>query len=399
MNRFSLSVLRSLVVMLALGALTSCTRKTEGGLLLKVTVDAAVRADCVVIDATSNGARVSRSVVARQAMKADYFVGVARSDFPATLTWQASSYLGRCADETDWKLTSRSAEQTQTFPATGVEQVTLTIGQPDATLDSDRDTWVDAMKGGADCDDTNAQVNPGARQQCGSSVDTNCNGKLYCEDATCANEAACAVRATVLSFASTLDTLRAADCSGLVTVQATANGQPAAVDRDVTVSLAASGTSTTGLELFTDANCTMALPTPSLHLRFGATAVTFAFRTPTPGTLTQTASAPGLGMTSLTTTITDRPVASLSLSPVTLSAQAGECSAAVEVRALDDRMMPTRVGADLALAVGFTPSGTTTVFTDATCQTMGAPSIVTGTSSTRLYLKDTRVTHIGRAHV
>ncbi len=390
-------VLRSFVVALALASLAGCPRKTEGGLVLKVTVEPGVRGDCIVVDATSNGARASRSTVTRQAMKNEYFIGIARGDFPASLVWQASVYQGRCSDETEWKLSSRSPSNAQLFPPTGVEQFELVIGQPDATLDADRDTWVDTAKGGTDCNDGDMQVNPGAPQVCSSTVDTNCNGKLFCDDSTCSNEAACTTTATGLAYTTTLATLVASDCSGAVTVQSVANGRPAAVASDVTVTLAPTGTPSAGLELFSDPACTTRLTTSTLPLRFGTNQVTFSFRARTPGSLTLTASAPSLGSTALATTITDRPVVSLSVSPVSVSARAGACSTAIDVTALDDRMMPTNVASQLALAIGYLPAGTTTVevFTTPNCMGSSSPSISAGTSSTRLYLKGTRVTAAG----
>ena len=391
-------VLRSFVVALALAALTGCPRKTEGGLVLKVTIEPGVRGDCLIVDATSSGTRASRSTLTRQAMKGEYFIGISRGDFPASLDWQASVYQSCTGDEADWKLSSRSASKAQAFPTTGVQQFELVVGQPDATLDADRDTWVDTAKGGADCNDADAQVNPGARQACASTIDTNCNGKLFCDDSTCSNEPACTTTATGLSFSTTLPTLVASDCSGAVTVQSVANGRPAAVASDVTVTLAPTGTPSAGLELFSDSACMTRLTSSTLPLRFGTNQVSFSFRARTPGALTLTASAPSLGSTSLTTTITDRPVVSLGVNPGSVSARAGECSTAIDVTTLDDRMMPTNVsGMQLALAIGYLPAGTNTVevFSDATCMTSGVPSIPVGASSRRLYLKGTRVTPAG----
>ncbi|MBL8918036.1 MAG: putative metal-binding motif-containing protein [Myxococcaceae bacterium] len=378
--------------------LTGCPRKTEGGLLLKVSIDSSVRAECLVVDATSGGSRVSRSVVPRQSGKSEYFIGIARGDFPATLSWQATAYQGRCADETAWKLSSRSEEKSQSFPATGVTEFELVVGQPDMTLDGDRDTWVDRQKGGADCDDTNAQVNPGATQVCGSTTDTNCDGRLFCSDPTCANELACNRPAMGLVFDTPPASVVAADCSGEVALQSIAAGMPAPVSVDTMVTLAPTGTSATGLQLFSDVACTTPLTTSTLLLRFGVNRATFSFRAAAPGSLTLTASATGLGSTTFTATITDRPVTRLAVNPVSLSAQAGACSTAVDVIAQDDRMMPTNVGANsLPLAVTYRPPGTNTVrtYTDPTCTTEGVPSIAAGTSTARLYLRGTRATPTG----
>lgn len=391
-------VLRSFVVLLALGGLTGCPRKTEGGLVLKLTIEAPVRADCLVVTGTENGRVRTRSVTPRLPMKSDYFVGISRSDFPASLTWQASAFQGRCADETEWKLASRSAEKTQAFPTTGVEQFELTIGQPDASLDGDRDTYVDSGQGGTDCNDGDAMVNPGAMQVCASSVDTNCNGKLFCNDATCANTATCLQPATGLAFETALPTLVAFDCSGPVAVQSVSGGMPAAVTSDTTLTLVPTGTAAPGVQLFSDSACTTPLVGSTVPLLFGTTRATFSFRAPTAGALTLTASAPGLGSTALNTTITDRPVASLSVTPTSLSVRAGACSTAVQVTALDDRMMPTNVPGPLNLAADYLPGGTSSVstFTNAGCATpAGLPSISAGTSSTQLFLRGNRTTPPG----
>ncbi len=392
-------VLRSLVVTLALGAIMSgCPQRTEGGLLLKVIVEAPVRADCLQVTITDNGRVRFRSVTPRQPMKNEYFVGIARSDFPAELTFQAAAFQGRCADETEWKLSSRSVEKTQAFPATGVDQFELTIGQPDSTLDEDRDTWVDVGEGGADCNDADAMVNPGAMQVCSSSVDTNCNGKFFCNDPSCANTAACLQPATGLAFETSLPTLVAFDCSGAVAVQSFAGGRPAAVTSDTTLTLVPTGTAAPGVQLFSDTACLTPLAGSTVPLPFGAMRATFSFRAPTPGALTLTASAPNLGSTALNTAITDRPVASLSVTPMTLSLRAGACSTAVQVTALDDRGMPTNVGgAGLTLVQGFLPAGTNTVtlYRDANCVTPGLPFISAGTSSTQFFLQATRVTPPG----
>ncbi|MBE2251294.1 MAG: putative metal-binding motif-containing protein [Myxococcus sp.] len=392
-------VLRSLVVAVVFGSvLSGCPAKTEGGLLLTVTLEAGVRGDCVVVEGFEDGRRRVRSAVARDAARTEYFAGISRGDFPASMTWQASAVQGRCGDDATWKLSSRSPEVTRAFPASGVESFALTIGQPDATLDGDRDTFVDVQKGGTDCDDTNAAVKPGVPQDCASSVDTNCDGKLFCADSTCAQTATCLSPATGLVYESQLPTLVARDCSGPLSVQSVAGGMPAAVSADTAVTLVPTGTASAGLQLFSDTACATPLSGATLRLGFGTTRVAFSFRATTPGALSLTATAPGLGSTSLDTTITDRPVASLALTPTSLSARAGACSSAIDVTAVDDRMMPTNVSSSgLPLAVGFLPAGTSSVelFSDPSCTTPGAPPIPAGTSSTRLYLRGSRATPPG----
>jgi hypothetical protein len=51
-----------------------------------------------------------------------------------------------------------------------------------ACPDADGDGFLDAACGGADCDDTNVDINPGVAEVCGNDVDENCNGA---SDAVC----------------------------------------------------------------------------------------------------------------------------------------------------------------------------------------------------------------------
>lgn len=45
--------------------------------------------------------------------------------------------------------------------------------------DEDGDGYVDRAKGGSDCNDDNAAINPGAMEQPGNNIDENCDGRLF----------------------------------------------------------------------------------------------------------------------------------------------------------------------------------------------------------------------------
>jgi arylsulfatase A-like enzyme len=47
---------------------------------------------------------------------------------------------------------------------------------PGTPWDTDGDLYEDAARGGSDCNDRNARINPGAREQSGDGIDSNCNG-------------------------------------------------------------------------------------------------------------------------------------------------------------------------------------------------------------------------------
>jgi len=275
-----------------------------------------------------------------------------------------------------------------------VNQFELLVSQPDAAIDADRDTYVDQGKGGTDCNDGDIQVNPGAAQVCGSSVDTNCNGKLYCADPSCANDLACLTLANGLAFETMLPTLPAGDCSSEVVVQSTASGRPAAVGADVSVLLTPTGPGATGVELFSDSSCGTRLTSGMLTLRFGTSRASFSFRARTAGLLTLSASAMDLGTTHLMTDITNRPVDHLAVTPASLTVRSSACSAAFQVTALDVQNQPTNTTGGLPLAISFLPAGTTSVstFTDSSCAFPGTPTIAVDTSSTVFYVKGTTAT-------
>jgi hypothetical protein len=394
------ALLRLAVAVTAVSLVASCARREEGAILLTVTLEPTLRAECVqVIAAQTAGNRVASDVVARTAGKNEVRVGIARGSFPETLTWQAIAHTGTCTDESTWKLTSRSEPKALTFPESGTRPESLRLGAPGEDLDADRDTWVDSNKRGVDCDDGNAAVNPGAMQLCSSTVDTNCNGLLFCNDPSCSADPACNRPATHLSFTTAPQMVLNHECSGAVQLQTVdAQNMPASVQGPTTVTITPSDMAATGLAFYSDANCATPLPMPTFVLGFGSTGTTFSFRTSTAGPLTLQAQAPSFMGATFTTTVAEQPISLLRAAPASLALTSGLCSQQpVELEALDSSMRSANAMTALQLTSVIEPAGTTgvDVFTDSACQTMGTPTIAVGASRVTVYVKATRTTPAG----
>lgn len=73
---------------------------------------------------------------------------------------------------------------------------------PPGCLDADNDGYNAAQIdcGQTDCDDTNADINPGAAEICTNGLDDNCNGLVDCQEPSCANAPNCQALAANIIF-------------------------------------------------------------------------------------------------------------------------------------------------------------------------------------------------------
>ncbi|MCU0698980.1 MAG: putative metal-binding motif-containing protein [Myxococcaceae bacterium] len=380
----------------ALAGLASCGSRKEGALRFDIELDSRLRADCVAFVGTSNGSRVISGFLVRTPGKHQYTAGVARASLPATLTWQATAVTGSCGDDVTWKVTSVSEPKTVSFPDGDVQAHPLRLDLPGADLDADRDTYVDLGQRGDDCNDGDAAVNPGATQVCGSTVDTNCDAKLFCDDASCAGQAACQRSATRLSVPMPPTTVVNHECSPevqLVTTDDQNQATPVARPTPITLS------GPTGLEFFTDATCTTPVAGGVLTLGFGQSTTSFWFRARVAGVAMVQARTSALGMTGFSVTVTEQPIAEVRATPSTLTVASGDCSQPIELSAFDAQGRPTNATRAVDLTGTIEPAGTTGVayFTDATCsmQGEGTPRFAAGTSTTLVRLRATQATAAG----
>jgi len=166
--------------------LIGCSKKPgAGGLEVHVTVDPRVRADCIVLVASSGGTEKRSEPVPR---KAELFWGVVEGDgLAGEVRFVARGFVGAC-DETG-TLNAESEPVTGRFVAGKVVQVGVAVDR--ALNDSDEDGFRAHDAGGTDCDDSSPLAAPGLDELCADGRDNDCNGKADCADTPRCDGTAC----------------------------------------------------------------------------------------------------------------------------------------------------------------------------------------------------------------
>lgn len=378
--------------LLALALLAGCTPNTDGALRFVVDLDPTLTATCaeLVVSAQSEPLQTLDFALGGDPQRV---VGAKQGSLPGDVVVRVDAFSGDCAVAASRKLVARSADVPARFPRSGVEEVRLTVGKPDATLDADGDGFVAAAKGGVDCLDSDPAVHPGGAQVCASAIDGDCDGKLFCDDPACAGEAACTAGATGLAVTpSTADVLQG-DCANALTLEARRSGVAAPVDRQRFVALTASGVP---VAFFSDAQCSV--PATVATLDFGASSVALHFVANGAGAATLTASDPDavhpLGSATATVTVTSHVLA---LDGVPAQLAAGACSGAVTVRLLDAKSQPwSHTSAEtVTVAVQGAASSGVSLFASPSCTGSGQGTLVTsvpaGSSTVTLSFSGTKV--------
>ena len=158
----------------------------------------ALSASCVVLEVLSPDGTVQQSEFLPRPKDREKMVwAVYRRDFPADVQLQARAFWGSGCEEP--RRYNGLSEPVSVHFAPGVQNVQLTLSPPGEAEDADRDGFVSAEQGGADCDDRRAELRPGIQELCDASADLNCDGRRGCDDATCSGRL-CSRAATALVF-------------------------------------------------------------------------------------------------------------------------------------------------------------------------------------------------------
>lgn len=152
-----------------------------------------VRADCLRIQVLDEkNAVLGQSVFARPQDDTAVIAIRRGKEFPRDVGLRVQGLQGRCDDESTLKLNAQSDVVQASFPERGFSTVAIELGPPNSALDGDRDGWVDANKGGPDCDDSDRTIFPGGTQVCAVQKDTDCDGFIGCDDSECTTASVCA---------------------------------------------------------------------------------------------------------------------------------------------------------------------------------------------------------------
>ncbi|MCC6335253.1 MAG: putative metal-binding motif-containing protein [Myxococcales bacterium] len=354
---------------LSLGVLASCSKPPDSALRVYVRVASSLKADCIELAVSSGGTQRKSLVLPRAAMKSEWVIGVQRGDdLPQTVTFQARAHLGACDDSASLKVNSLSNEVQATFPAKGVENVQpLQLDPPAATLDGDRDGFISAEKGGADCDDLNASTFPGSVQLCTTEADTDCDGLGACADSNCATSAECVDppdRVKLLNVPLMQPRLA---CSPAVTVELQNAVGPRAAGASTVVQLSSS---LQGVGFFADKDCSRAAT--SVTIPFQMSSATVYVRGDVAGTAVLRATAGSLMEGTSDIVITPLPVASIAFANQPVTVSAGQClNNAMQVELRDSEGRPTTTDTDLTLNLSASPNDALGNFS--TSSTCGAP--------------------------
>jgi hypothetical protein len=186
-------VLRRSLAPLALFAAAACSKPTlqGAGIVATVTVDSAVKADCISVFVTSSSGTSLESTRAMRQGTLQF--GIAEGNgLTGSITVVARGYLGTdCMNDAALNLNAQSDPKSVSFKE-GVATTPVALEISGALADSDGDGYRAKSDGGTDCDDSNAAINPGAMEQCDDGKDNDCNGQIDCQQTPLCDGTACA---------------------------------------------------------------------------------------------------------------------------------------------------------------------------------------------------------------
>ncbi len=338
--------------LLLLAGLTACGPR---GNALKLTLETTPgRAEtCYAVELhDAAGALLAERRVARDENHPTWLIGIARdTSLPASASVRARALIGADCD-TASRPNGVSESVDFTFDPKRLLEVTLHLTGGDTDLDG----FVSTGNGGADCDDLDATVSPGAHEQCFGVIDHDCNGLASCADPACTNQP-CAGAASQLRLATVPTPVRVGDCSGPVTLEVRD-----AQDRLTNAPRAAVLTPGGPFSFFRDAQCLDRVTSVPLAMH-----TTFAFTAAQSGTPLLSVASPPLAQDARTVTVLASLPTALHFQGAPVSAVAGQCSGALTLEFLDDAGFPTVTAGPLTVSLSSDAGTNFNLYGDGAC--------------------------------
>ena len=234
---------------LLLLVLCGCSRDEAFQATLQL--EPSLSASCVVLEVLSPDGAVRQSEFLPRPKDREKLVwAVYRKDLPADVELRARAFWGSGCEEP--RFYNGLSEPVSVHFEPGVQNVLLTLSPPGEAEDADRDGFVAAELGGADCDDRQAQRRPGLQELCDASADLNCDGRRGCDDATCAGRL-CSQAATALVLLPAELNTKAGQCTPVTVERRDALGTAARLGYATPIAL--QSTLTSGVTLHPDPGC------------------------------------------------------------------------------------------------------------------------------------------------
>jgi hypothetical protein len=371
------------VLLLVPLVLAGCKRDEAVQALIHV--DPKQLANCVVLQVLSpKGEMLAESEpLPRPDQDREISVAVFRQKLPADVQLRARAFWGttKCGEPRFYNGGSDFAPVHFTKES---QDVRLAVSQPGDTEDKDRDGYVSAELGGADCDDRQEQRRPGVQEMCDASDDLNCDDRRGCDDATCSNKT-CSRAAVQLAFSPSVLKTKAGDCTLVLVERRDSTGANANVTFATPITM--SSTMATGVTFHADADCKSSAPPPAIPANNSGVAV--YVRSTLVGEASLTATAPLLQPASLAHTLLPGAAKKLTFTSPSRDSQAGDCSpVSLELRDAFNNFSP-----DTLASITLSPAPTNPeegFYTDAACTAPFVPTALPAAASVSFYFKGIR---------
>lgn len=273
--------------------LASCHRGPDA-VQVRVRLAPELFATCVALDVLDHAGQVlTTQEVERARAQDELHVALFQDALPDDIQLQARALWGSSGCEGSLSFNGQSEREAIRFNEAVIGSVTVTLAAPSSVEDADGDGFIAHERGGPDCDDHQAMINPHAQDVCDGTADLNCDGRRGCDDATCANQA-CTWLPTALAFTSEPAPAGVGQCIESVIVEfRDSRGQPVAPASGTRVYLSA--LSLAGVSFYSDTGCATPLNGSVLFAR--GSQLSFSLRGSQAGTGTLSVSALGFSVT------------------------------------------------------------------------------------------------------